>query len=401
MYPPATHYSALPTDPEDIYVYKSKPTWRRIVFTRRFLLGISGSLFIFLLIGFWSRRKLHSAQAALDAATLPEDLFVFNNVSRPHWLDVPLPEPLVLRIAVITRVDAYERRQSLRDNIFRGVGEKDISMVYRFFVGAAPHTEQGNTDRRLVEEENRKHNDIIVLDDIDDIPERISEKRYAAFKWAGSVPNSTYDYFLTVDSDTFVRFMPLARRLPQLYGDKKINPREDPLIIGRMGSHLTYFLPTVPDGNKDEHLQDMHVKGPWFPYPIGIGYMISSALVNIFLSTDPPLTHHIHYPSDDVMIGTWIASLRYFPDKTIEFEEIPKNENDTSHTRFYPEPYLPYAVDTLIINDVPGWHDFPARGGQEGPITWDSICIHRLKAHEMKELRNRPEFLLEWDAKLS
>lgn len=94
---------------------------------------------------------------------------------------------------------------------------------------------------------------------------------------AGSVSNDTYDYFMTLDSDTFVRFSPLARRLSQLYGEKKINPRQEPLLIGRIGYHLTYFLPTVPDGNKDEQEEDEYVKGPWFPYPIGIGYMLRYA----------------------------------------------------------------------------------------------------------------------------
>lgn len=88
---------------------------------------------------------------------------------------------------------------------------------------------------------------------------------------------------MTIDSDTFVRFVPLARRLPQLYEDKKVNPREDPVLIGRMGSHLTYFLSTVPDGNKDPNEEDEYVKGPWFSYPAGIGYMLRYAL-DLFLT---------------------------------------------------------------------------------------------------------------------
>ena len=77
-----------------------------------------------------------------------------------------------------------------------------------------------------------------------------------------------------MDSDTFVRFVPLARRLPELYEGKQVNPREEPVLIGRMSMHLTYFVTRVPDGNEDPGEEDEVIKGPWFQYPAGIGYML-------------------------------------------------------------------------------------------------------------------------------
>ncbi|PPQ69333.1 hypothetical protein CVT26_002565 [Gymnopilus dilepis] len=399
MYPPSSQYSALATDPEEADYVGLRPhrrTWRSSFLSRRSAFVVLGGLIIFVVGGLYLRSERTSAKVPLgESDALPQDAFRFNDSSRPDWLDVPPPEPLVLRIAVITRLDAFERRRVIRETVFHGVRERDVSMHYRFVVGAPPKTDEGEKTQRLVQEENDRFDDILMLHEIDDIPERISEKRYGALKWGGSVPNDTYDYFVTLDSDTFVRFGPLARRLPVLFGDKTIKPREDPLLIGRMGSHLTYFLPTVPDGNENAQDEDEFVVGPWFSYPIGIGYMLSSSLVKILLSTDPPLPHHIHYPSDDVMIGSWLASLRLFHDETIEWKIPPEKVNETHHT--FPKPFLPQPIDTLIIDDIPGWHDFPARGGQQRNVTWDSVCIHHIKAPEMEILRGRPEFQSDWE----
>ncbi|KAF8903681.1 galactosyltransferase-domain-containing protein [Gymnopilus junonius] len=389
MYPPSSQYSLLPTDPEDIDSpadpLDAPPTSRPISSwlnvnsfrTRRFAFLAAGSLIVFILAGLYWRHVFQ------ETVVFPED-----------WLDTPPAEPTVLRIAVITRVDGFERRKAVREAMFKGVRKEDVTLDYRFFVGAAPKDTNGTIVHRLVEEENKKFNDIVMLDKIDDIPERLSEKRYAALKWAASVSNATYDYFMTLDSDTFVRFVPLARRLPELYGDKKVNPREQPVLIGRMSQHLTYFIPTIPDGNTDPNDEDAFIRGPWFLYPAGIGYMMSSSLVNITLSTDPPLPHHIHYPSDDVMIGSWIGALRLFNNDTIEWNSTEHSGEPIHHV--HPKPFLPYSVDTLMIDDVQGWHDFPGRGGHDAPISWNSVCTHHITAVEMKGLRKRLEFLGEW-----
>ena len=120
--------------------------------------------------------------------------------------------------------------------------------------------------------------------------------------------------------------------------------------------------------------------------------IVSSSLVKIFLSTDPPLPHHIHYPSDDVMIGAWIAALRVFHDETIEWQFGPDHPPEVLR----PKPFLPNPVETLIIDDVHGWHDFPGRGDHDAPISWDSVCTHHVTVDEMKEIRRRLEFLGEW-----
>lgn len=77
---------------------------------------------------------------------------------------------------------------------------------------------------------------------------------------------------MTIDSDTFCRLPALARRLAHVYPSLK--PTEEPILIGRMAGHLVYFENTVADGNLDDEQEDAYVKGPWYDYPMGIGYML-------------------------------------------------------------------------------------------------------------------------------
>ena len=89
------------------------------------------------------------------------------------------------------------------------------------------------------------------------------------------MPKHTYDWFMTLDSDTFVRFEALARRLPVIMGNTTaVNPHEQSVMIGRMSSHLMYYENRVEDGNQDPEEEDLYLTGPWYSYPIGIGYML-------------------------------------------------------------------------------------------------------------------------------
>lgn len=45
-------------------------------------------------------------------------------------------------------------------------------------------------------------------------------------------------------------------------------------MVGRMGKHQIYFQNTIPDGNENDADEDFFIAGPWYKYPIGIGYML-------------------------------------------------------------------------------------------------------------------------------
>lgn len=79
---------------------------------------------------------------------------------------------------------------------------------------------------------------------------------------------------MTMDSDTFCRFRTLARRIRHFYAD--LRPREEAVLIGRMATHDVYWQNTVIDDKTANYKvkEDVWVKGPTYPYPIGIGYML-------------------------------------------------------------------------------------------------------------------------------
>ncbi|KAF8991471.1 hypothetical protein BDQ17DRAFT_1370709 [Cyathus striatus] len=97
------------------------------------------------------------------------------------------------------------------------------------------------------------------------------------------------------------------------------------------------------------------------------------------------------------MIGTWISALRLFPNKTIEFETTDPYLHDEPVHKVVPPPYLPEVVDTDIIEDIEGWHNFQGRRPHIAPISWNSVCIHHVDGNEMKVLRHMDEIRAEWE----
>ncbi|KAH9479931.1 Beta-1,3-galactosyltransferase sqv-2 [Psilocybe cubensis] len=365
------------------------------------------------------------ASGALDPFIGPD--FVFENTLKPSYIGVDAntvngTSPLVIKLAIISRVDAFERRQAIRESVLDGVPQEDVTLEYKFFVGRVPlplknhsvsvsrqkaHDEETRRIMRRIDRENEVYGDVLVVEDVEDIPERVAEKRFAALKWANDTPKEMYDYAMTMDSDTFCRFSTLARRMrydPMYVG---LRPREDNILIGRMSEHRLYWENTVTDnsrhanrntngnGKKDVE-EDRWMTGPSYPYPIGIGYMLSSHLTATMLSADPELPHHIHYPYDDVMIGSWVAGLKILHDSSATFYPKPSKSSDISGSMHLP-PYLPYQVNTTVVDDKIGWHDYKRRGLVAHAVGWETVCVHRLLPEEMKKFRKMKEVRMEWD----
>lgn len=181
MYPPNAQYTRLPTDPEDPngpapliktrLTHKLRPFLRPIYLIR---------LIVFLSLSFlgWTfvRRSLRGPS---------KPAFTFDQDPRPSWLDTSLSEPLRLRVAVISRASEFKVRMAMRESVFRGVRESDVSMDARFFVGAPTGIFSWFTQRKLTRE-METNDDIVFLKDIDDTKQRLSEKRFAAVKWVSS-----------------------------------------------------------------------------------------------------------------------------------------------------------------------------------------------------------------------
>lgn len=81
---------------------------------------------------------------------------------------------------------------------------------------------------------------------------------------------------MTIDSDTFVRFKALSRRISYTFKNKTVNPRTQAVMIGRMKPYWYYWLNTVSD-DEEGMKEDTLIAGPKYQYPVGIGYMLRCA----------------------------------------------------------------------------------------------------------------------------
>ncbi|KAF9555193.1 hypothetical protein CPC08DRAFT_712226 [Agrocybe pediades] len=367
--------------------YAPRSRLRRITKARWFRPAVFTFIVIFLVTLFWHTGwKKRSRRRPAPEVDWVEDAFEFEGHEKPHYLDAPMDRPVVIRLSIMSRVDEFETRQTLRETMLDGIKPSEVKLDYKFFVGRAEDEEVWKELRPRI----LKESDVVILDHIVDIKPRLSEKRFEGVKWAASVPHDQYDYAMTLDSDTFCRFHVLAKRLRHIYSD--VNPREKPALLGRMLQHRVYFLNTVPDDDEDPTRQDEHLAGPWYDYPGGIGYVLSSNLTATIINVEPPVAHHVLYPGDDVMIGSWVGCLRHFPDPNVQFMTTIEPFEPA-----YPKPYYPYSIDTRIINEVVAWHDFKGRGGHNKSIGWESTCIHKITLDEMRAFREMKEVRDEWD----
>lgn len=95
------------------------------------------------------------------------------------------------------------------------------------------------------------------------------------------------------------------------------------------------------------------------------------------------------------MIGAWIAALNLFHSPDVVFETTVEHSPPPQH-RVYPKPYLPYRVETRVVDDKLGWHNVLGRGGNDGVVGWESMCVHRMSEWEMRTFREMEEIRGEW-----
>ncbi|KAF4611242.1 hypothetical protein D9613_006478 [Agrocybe pediades] len=401
MYPPTSRstalYTSLPTtNPDDGDLsarYGPSTSFRRNLRGR--LLAYSSSRRVRWVLCSVMLALLYIAYRYFTRPFWAKGTFKFDEEPRPAYLDDDVLQPLVIRLAIISRADEFEVREALREAMLTGISQRDVELEYKFFVGKPTGLKKFWTSRRL-SKEMEEYEDVVVTK-ISDTKSRLSERRLVALKWTGSVSHHRYDYSMTIDSDTFCRFHALVRRLQHLY--PKLKPRQEPIVVGRMNSHLVYWENEIADtGEESPAGEDAYFTGPWYSYPMGIGYLISSNLTETLLNAQRHLPHHINYPWDDVMIGAWISSLKEFHNTEAEFKTTLEHPPYAIH-EVKPKPILPYPVESTVLDDPVGWHDFVGRkGGAVGiPIGWDTVCIHRMRAKEMRAYRLMKEIKDEWE----
>lgn len=198
-YIPYTYYTKLPSDLEDIDdldesnivpKFKSENSLcglrhlrllhrLRIIFTLA-VLAITIVLVVF----------IHKPKNRRQKWTAP--IFNFATEPRPAWMfansssSIGIEAPLSVRVAVLSHSDEVERRQLIRDYMFRGVRRSEIQIDYRFLVGM-PNGWFGNENRlKGLRQEEQEHGDMVILD-FKDSKYTLSKKRYYGLKWVRPV----------------------------------------------------------------------------------------------------------------------------------------------------------------------------------------------------------------------
>lgn len=225
--------------------------------------------------------------------SIPTAAYVFHKTPRPSWLSTATPaSPLIMRLAIITTVDDFKRREAMRNSFLRGLPRSLVSLEHVFVVGhkqypppssAGLFGSMSSIDER-VRKEHAQFGDMLILPLVDNL-KHMSEKRYRAIQWGARTPHDQYDWFMTIDADTFCRIPALVRRLTVDERTNNIAPRKEPAMIARQFSHKVYFNYTVYDvagvngavdhtAPEDADRSDVIFEGPWYPYPGGIGYLL-------------------------------------------------------------------------------------------------------------------------------
>jgi hypothetical protein len=238
----------------------------------------------------------------LTYAGLPPDAFQWSSTAPPPWLSARPGAPLHLRIAIITHPAEYSRRAAIRRYVLAGVPASEVVLEHKFFVGRTTvrwwqlwKPSAAATDA-AVDREIEKEGDVVRLD-IPDNKHGLGTKRWEALQWGGRASAQAYDWFFTMDSDSFVRLAALARRSTSFSSELR-NPRTRSVMWAQMlsmdrhwkdSSHVPVsqrLSRTAEDKRWWSGDESMH--GEWYDYPVGLGYLIRCISSPLLHCLPPP-----------------------------------------------------------------------------------------------------------------
>ncbi|WKX95830.1 hypothetical protein Q1695_012350 [Nippostrongylus brasiliensis] len=219
----------------------------------------------------------------------------------------PLPETFLL-VAIMSSPNESAVRAVVRDTWLK-LTQKGPSVIQHMFpIGVKGSSE---TMRSLLEEENKLHGDIALVDDLEEAYSNLALKTLKTMEYA--YQNFRFQYILKVDSDSFVRLGAFLKALKDIQ-----HPR---LYWG--------FL----DGRAKPIRKGKWREGDWMlcdrylPYQLGGGYLLSYELVR-FLALNARLFKM--YKNEDVSVGAWLAGLdvKYVHDPRFDTEWISRGCNN-------------------------------------------------------------------------
>ena len=191
-----------------------------------------------------------------------------------------------LLIIVLTGPRNIERRNTIRST-WLNAAKYSPSVTARFVIGTS---DLDSDTRVLVEQEQRRHGDMLFLHKLKDAYNQLTRKLLSALIWINE--NIDCSFVMKVDDDTFVRLNIIEHELKTKYH----------------GVHNLYW---------GFHRGSSRVKysGPWtepnwilcdryLPYALGGGYVVSMKLVQYISNISSLL---VLYNSEDVSLGLYFS----------------------------------------------------------------------------------------------
>ena len=174
------------------------------------------------------------------------------------------------------------KRQAMRETWLTTTKVGQMSIQRRFIIGSKGLS---SIAMKLLEEEQSKYSDLLLLKDFKDSYKKLTEKLLRAFIWIND--NVEAEFIMKADDDTFVR---VDKLLPSIY--KKS-------FLGRI--YWGFFR-----GNAKVKRSGPWLEEKWFlaeqylPYALGGGYLLSFDLVEYISKNANDL---ILYNSEDISVG--------------------------------------------------------------------------------------------------
>ncbi|BFZ23847.1 hypothetical protein BsWGS_26886 [Bradybaena similaris] len=191
-----------------------------------------------------------------------------------------------LVILIVSSPGNINERNAIRETWLIGIDESLV--MFRFVVGTAA---LNNVQSSQLAQEESVYMDMLLLNNVIDSYEELTNKIMQAFIWVDKHVN--YQYVLKIDDDSFVV-------VPGVLSELRFKPKER-LYWG-------FF-----DGRANVKTSGKWKESKWnlcdryLPHARGGGYVLSFDLID-FIARNSDLLQM--YLSEDVSVGTWLAPLK-------------------------------------------------------------------------------------------
>ncbi|XP_034472999.1 beta-1,3-galactosyltransferase 6 [Drosophila innubila] len=180
---------------------------------------------------------------------------------------------------------------------------RNIKLKYLFAIG----TQQlGSTLRLELEHEQKEHNDLLLLPQLQDDYSNLTEKLLQSL--ATITRHYEFSYLLKVDDDTYVKLDNLINELVS-YDRKLLRRRSDYAHDPLPELFWGYFNGRSTIKTKGHWRESNYfLSRNYINYALGGGYVISRRLCEHVANNSQLLSRYV---SEDASLGTWLAPLRY------------------------------------------------------------------------------------------